>query len=169
MREQEHCPRLYVGIFGAQQFSNQVNHRSSFFSKPVKGRPSHIVGRILECFDQTFRCRIIDLRCLQLLTFARDAIDRADPSFIVGSVAANAGIEPIGYLNGSIRTDGDIRGTELETSFTIAGIRLSEISAIKLASRVRSEKIESLQTESSILRLRLVSKNYITCRLAVPS
>lgn len=88
-------------------------------------------------------------------------------------MAADTGVIPIGNIDGSIRTDGDVGRTEQDALIRLGGgVRFEpmEVGAFEFAGRVRVNEVPArvdVEGEGALLRDELVSEDRVTRGFAI--
>ena len=114
----------------------------------------------------------VDFRHGGFEALRRDPVDDAGSGVILGVVATDARVGPVGDVERAIRADADVGGTEVEPGlvrishaavlFRAAG----EVGSVELFFRIGRQEIGALQLESRAVLSRLVAENDISRCLA---
>ena len=107
----------------------------------------------------------IDLRYDRLEALRSNPIDCARQAVVAGAVAAHTGVEPIGDVDGTIRTDADVGRTELGLQ-DAGGLAAEEVGTSPLLLLVRGEEIEALEFHAGAIRLGQVSEDDVLAGFA---
>ena len=107
----------------------------------------------------------VDLRDHRLEALGGDPVNRAGETVVARAVAAHAGVEPIGDIDGAIRTDADIRRTEHRLQ-RAGGLAAEEVGAGPFLLLVGGEEIKAFQLHAGTVRLGQVTKDDVLTRFA---
>ena len=150
LREQPNGAGREMRIRIGKQGPDRRHGGDTGLAQPDKTTVTHIRRGTFQGGDLSLAGGEIELRHGGLETLRCNPIDRAGDAFVEGAMSANTAVEPIGHVDRTIRSDGDIAGSEhrLQISRSFAA---KEIGAGPFLRLVRSHEIETLQLVASAI------------------
>jgi len=136
-----------AGVLFFEQSGERGNGGGALCFQPIKAGVAHVDRGALECGDLSLGRGEIDLRHDGFKAFGGDSVNGAAHAFVEGAVASNPTVEPVGDIEGSVGTDGDVTGAEHGLEFP-ARFAAEEVGSGELALFVRSDEIDALELEA---------------------